>query len=59
MAFLNIDYEVAENGSDGIDMVTKAFNEGSLFDMIFVKLIMPGQSGYEVALEIRALEEKL
>lgn len=33
--------------------------DGLLFDMIFIKLIMPGVSGYEAAKQIRDIEEQM
>ena len=33
--------------------------DGLLFDMIFIKLIMPGVSGYEAAQQIRDIEEQM
>jgi len=32
-------------------------SENHIFDLIFIKLIMPGVSGYETSKEIRAIEK--
>ena len=53
---LDINYEMASSAEDSVSIFRDTLNEGYLFDCVFMKLIMPGMSGFDAAKEFRKLE---
>ena len=43
---LNVDYETAINGLDGVKLVERYLQRGKMFDIILMDLIMPTMDGY-------------
>jgi len=55
---MGVFYAIAEDGQEAIDIVSKSLSEGHIFDLVFLKLIMPVISGFEAAKEIREIEAR-
>lgn len=53
MKSLEVSCTIADNAEEAIEIFQKTLSEGLLFDMVFVKLIIPGMSGFDAAKEIR------
>jgi len=49
---------VAESGEEGIEAVSRALDESTPFDLIFMDIILPGMDGLQALEHIRALENK-
>jgi CheY-like chemotaxis protein len=49
---------LAENGKEAIGEFTKYMQEGILFELILMDLIMPEMNGYDATVEIRKLEKE-
>lgn len=47
---------IAENAQEAFQFFSDSLKDGVLFDMVFLKLIMPSVSGYECAKELREIE---
>lgn len=56
LADLQVKFLVADNLREFEDIFNKTLKDSRKFDGIFVKLIMPGANGFEVAQRIRELE---
>lgn len=56
MRTLDVNYEMASSAEEAVAVFKDTLNEGYLFDCIFMKLIMPGMSGFDAAKEFRKLE---
>lgn len=53
---LDVNYETASSAEESVAIFQENLNEGYLFDCVFMKLIMPGMSGFDAAKEFRKLE---
>ena len=58
MEKLEVSYTIAEDGQEAMDKVSLRLKKGKLVDLIFMKLIIPGMSGFEAAKEIRKVESE-
>jgi two-component system, chemotaxis family, chemotaxis protein CheY len=52
------DCEIAQTGKDAIEMVTKSFVKGELYDVIFLDIMMPVMDGKQALSAIRTLERR-
>jgi len=52
---IGVEHEVAHSGEEAVDMLNKAYNAGSGYDVCFVDWRMPGISGLDVTRAIRKL----
>jgi two-component system, chemotaxis family, chemotaxis protein CheY len=52
------DCEVAMTGKEAIEMVTKSFVKGELYDVIFLDIMMPVMDGKQALSAIRTLERR-
>ena len=57
MKSLEVSCTIADNAEEAIEIFQKTLSEGLLFDLVFVKLIIPGMSGFDAAKEIRQIED--
>lgn len=55
---LEVRYAIAKDGQEAIDKVSLRLKKGKLFDIIFMKLILPYMNGFEAAKEIRKVESE-
>lgn len=53
---LEVTYVLADNSEEALENCQKSLSEGKLFDIIFMKLIMPGVNGYDACRQIREME---
>jgi two-component system chemotaxis response regulator CheY len=51
------DCDVAVDGAEAVDAVRVALDAGSHYDLICLDIMMPGISGQEVLVQIRAMEQ--
>ena len=49
-------YETALCAEESVKMFKETLEDGYLYDCIFIKLIMPGMSGFDATKEFRKLE---
>lgn len=50
---LDINYEVALNADEAVSLFKETLQDGYLYDCVFIKLIMPGVSGFDAVKELR------
>ena len=53
-----MNYEIALCAEESVKMFKETLQEGYLYDCIFIKLIMPGMSGFDATKEFRKLEKQ-
>ncbi len=53
---MDVNYEMASSAEESVSRFKETLNEGYLYDCVFMKLIMPGMSGFDAAKEFRKLE---
>jgi len=53
MKTLEYQYTLCENANEATKQFKETLSENLLYDMIFLKLIMPGTDGYDAAKELR------
>lgn len=58
LTMIGVDYESCYNGQEAVEQVEKYLQEGKMFDIILMDLIMPVMNGFKASAEIRELEKK-
>lgn len=49
LKMLDVEYETALNGQEGVQIVERYLLQGKMFDIILMDLIMPTMNGYQAS----------
>jgi len=55
LSYLNIAFEVTDNGQEALDIMHKKTSEGHPIDILVSDIEMPGLDGYELTFEVRSV----
>ena len=55
LSYLNIAFDVTDNGQDALDIMHKKASEGHPIDILVSDIEMPGLDGYELTFEVRSV----
>lgn len=53
----SIDYDVAEDGKEGLEAYKKSFEDGEVYKLVLLDIMLPGMNGQTVLKEIRDFEK--